>query len=148
MTRNSHLRPTLLRRFLDNEALGGIVLMVAAALALTVANSGLAPTYVRSRPMSKSLSISHWINDALMAVFFLLVGLEIKREIVDGQPTWSRRVLPGSRAAGGMAVPALIFAGLNWNNGEVIRGWAIPPRPTSPSRWACCRCSATACRLR
>ena len=128
MTRNTHVRPTLLRRFIDGEASGGIVLMVAAALALIVANSALAPTYFAAlKAYVGPLSVSHWINDALMAVFFLLVGLEIKREIVDGQlSTWSRRILPGLCAAGGMAVPALIFAGLNWNNGEVIRGWAIP----------------------
>jgi NhaA family Na+:H+ antiporter len=60
-------------------------------------------------------------------VFFLLVGLEIKREFIDGQlSTWRRRTLPGICAAGGMAVPALIFASLNWSDGEVIRGWAIP----------------------
>ncbi|MGQ3301613.1 Na+/H+ antiporter NhaA [Reyranella sp.] len=128
MTRNPQVRPTLLRRFIDNEASGGIVLMAAAALALIVANSALAPTYFAAlKAYVGPLSVSHWINDALMAVFFLLVGLEIKREIVDGQlSTWSRRILPGLCAAGGMAVPALIFAGLNWNNGEVIRGWAIP----------------------
>ncbi len=128
MTRNPNVRPTLLRRFIDNEASGGIVLMVAAALALIVANSPLAAVYFAAlKTYVGPLSVSHWINDALMAVFFLLVGLEIKREIVDGQlSTWSRRVLPGLCAAGGMAVPALIFASLNWNNGEVIRGWAIP----------------------
>ncbi|WP_428679745.1 Na+/H+ antiporter NhaA [Reyranella sp.] len=128
MTRNPHVRPTLLRRFIDNEASGGIVLMGAAALALIVANSALAPAYFAMLKVYVGpLSVSHWINDALMAVFFLLVGLEIKREVVDGQlSTWSRRILPGLCAAGGMAVPALIFAALNWHNGEVIRGWAIP----------------------
>ena len=128
MTRNPNVRPTLLRRFIDNEASGGIVLMVAAALALIVANSALAPVYFATlKAYVGPLSVSHWINDALMAVFFLLVGLEIKREVVDGQlSTWSRRILPGLCAAGGMAVPALIFAALNWNNGDVIRGWAIP----------------------
>jgi NhaA family Na+:H+ antiporter len=128
MTPNRDVRPTLLRRFIDNEASGGIVLMAAAALALIVANSPLAATYFATlKTYVGPLSVSHWVNDALMAVFFLLVGLEIKREIVDGQlSTWSRRILPGLCAAGGMAVPALIFASLNWNNGEVIRGWAIP----------------------
>jgi NhaA family Na+:H+ antiporter len=128
MTRNPHVRPTLLRRFIDSEASGGIVLMGAAALALIVANSPLAAVYFAAlKTYVGPLSVSHWINDALMAVFFLLVGLEIKREVVDGQlSTWSRRILPGLCAAGGMAVPALIFASLNWNNGEVIRGWAIP----------------------
>ncbi|MFN4017746.1 MAG: Na+/H+ antiporter NhaA [Reyranella sp.] len=128
MTRHTHPRPTLLRRFIDSEASGGIVLMVAAALALIIANSALAPAYFAAlKSYVGPLSVSHWINDALMAVFFLLVGLEIKREVVEGQlSTWSRRILPGLCAAGGMAVPALIFASLNWNNGEVIRGWAIP----------------------
>ena len=128
MARNAHVPPSLFRRFVDGEASGGIVLMVAASLALIVANSGLAvPYFAVLKAYVGPLSVSHWVNDALMAVFFLLVGLEIKREIVDGQlSTWSRRILPGLCAAGGMAVPALIFAGFNWNNGEVIRGWAIP----------------------
>jgi NhaA family Na+:H+ antiporter len=128
MALNPHVRPSAFRRFIDNEASGGIVLMVAAALALIVANSPLAGTYFAAlKSYVGPLSVSHWVNDALMAVFFLLVGLEIKREFVDGQlSTWPRRVLPGLCAAGGMAVPAIIFASLNWNNGEVIRGWAIP----------------------
>jgi NhaA family Na+:H+ antiporter len=128
MARNAHVPPSLFRRFVDSEASGGIVLMVAASLALIVANSGLAvPYFAALKAYVGPLSVSHWVNDALMAVFFLLVGLEIKREVVDGQlSTWSRRILPGLCAAGGMAVPALIFAAFNWNNGEVIRGWAIP----------------------
>ncbi|TWH36570.1 MULTISPECIES: Na+/H+ antiporter NhaA [unclassified Aminobacter] len=128
MARNLHARPSAFRRFIDSESSGGIVLMAAAALALIVANSPLAETYFAAlHSYLGPLSVSHWINDALMAVFFLLVGLEIKREFVDGQlSTWSRRILPGVCAAGGMAVPALIFASINWSNGAVIRGWAIP----------------------
>ena len=77
--------------------------------------------------MSAGLSVLHWINDGLMAVFFLLVGLEIKRELLDGQlSTWPRRVLPGIAAAGGMVVPALIYVALNAGNAETLRGWAIP----------------------
>lgn len=128
MAHHPHVQPSALRRFIDSEASGGIVLMAAAALALIVANSPLAESYFAAlHSYLGPLSVSHWINDALMAVFFLLVGLEIKREFVDGQlSTWSRRVLPGVCAAGGMVVPALIFASINWNNGDVIRGWAIP----------------------
>jgi len=119
---------SVFREFLDSEASGGIILMAAAALALIVANSPLAPTYFAAlKAYVGPLSVSHWINDALMAVFFLLVGLEIKREVLDGQlSTWPRRILPGLAAAGGMAVPALIYAGLNWGNAETMRGWAIP----------------------
>jgi NhaA family Na+:H+ antiporter len=119
---------SMLRAFLDNSASGGLVLMAAAALALLVANSPLGPTYSAAlAAYIGPLSLLHWINDALMAVFFLLVGLEIKREVLDGQlSSWSRRILPGVAAAGGMAVPALIFAAFNWNDPNTLRGWAIP----------------------
>ncbi len=81
------------------------MLMGSAALALVVANSPLAPAYfgLLSGYLGP-LSVAHWINDALMALFFLLVGLEIKREILDGQlSTWSRRILPGIAALGGLS---------------------------------------------
>ncbi|MFC7738889.1 Na+/H+ antiporter NhaA [Roseomonas sp. GCM10028921] len=119
---------SMLRAFLDNSASGGLVLMAAAALALVVANSPLGPTYFGALSAYLGpLSVLHWINDALMAVFFLLVGLEIKREVLDGQlATWSRRILPGVAAAGGMVFPALIFAAFNWNDPNTLRGWAIP----------------------
>ena len=128
MAQSPHVRPSTFRRFIDSEASGGIVLMAAAALALIVANSPPAGTYFTIlKTYVGPLNVAHWINDALMAVFFLLVGLEIKREFIDGQlSTWPRRILPGICAAGGMAVPAFIFASLNWSNDEVIRGWAIP----------------------
>ena len=121
-------RRSLFRAFIDNEAAGGIVLMAAAALALVVANSPLAPAYFGALSSYVGpLNVLHWINDALMAVFFLLVGLEIKREFLDGQlSTWPRRVLPGICAAGGMAVPALIFVAVNSGNPDALRGWAIP----------------------
>lgn len=119
---------SLLRAFLDNEAAGGIVLMFAAVLALGIANSPVAPAYFAAlSSYIGPLNVLHWINDALMALFFLLVGLEIKREIIDGQlSTWSRRILPGLCALGGMIVPAIIYLFINWNNSEAIRGWAIP----------------------
>ena len=119
---------SIFREFLDSEAAGGIILMVAAALALIVANSPLAETYFAAlHAYLGPLSVSHWINDGLMAVFFLLVGLEIKREMLDGQlSTWPRRVLPGVAAAGGMLVPALIYVAINRNNAAALSGWAIP----------------------
>jgi NhaA family Na+:H+ antiporter len=102
--------------------------MLAAALALVVANSPLADAYFETLHVKLGpLSLAHWINDALMALFFLLVGLEIKREMLDGQlASWSRRILPGVAAAGGMLVPAVIYVLFNRENGEAIRGWAIP----------------------
>lgn len=117
-----------LREFLRTESAGGIVLMVAAAAALGVANSPLADDYFALlKSYAGPLSVSHWINDGLMAIFFLLVGLEVKRELLDGQlSTWEHRVLPGAAAAGGMLVPALIFAAFNYDHAETIRGWAIP----------------------
>lgn len=115
-----------LRQFLKGQASGGIILMVAAALAMLIANSPLGRAYehlLHSR--IGPLSLHHWVNDGLMAVFFLLVGLEIKREVMDGQlSTWPRRILPGIAAAGGMAVPALVY--LAFNGGATARGWAIP----------------------
>ena len=119
---------SILREFLDGEAAGGIILMVAAALALIVANSPLAAAYFAVlHAYLGPLSISHWINDGLMAVFFLLVGLEIKREMLDGQlSTWPRRVLPGIAAAGGMVVPALVYVAINRDNTAALSGWAIP----------------------
>jgi NhaA family Na+:H+ antiporter len=119
---------SLLRDFLDNEASGGIVLIAAAALALVVANSPLLEAYEGALHVKLGpLSVEHWINDALMALFFLLVGLEIKREMIDGQlATWPRRVLPGIAAAGGMLVPAIIYVALNAGDPQTLRGWAIP----------------------
>jgi NhaA family Na+:H+ antiporter len=119
---------SVFRDFLEGEASGGTILMIAAGLALVVANSPIAATYFATLHLELGpLSALHWVNDALMAFFFLLVGLEIKREALDGQlATWPRRVLPGIAALGGMVVPAVIYAVINRTNGEAIRGWAIP----------------------
>jgi len=116
------------RRFLSNEAAGGIILMGVAFLAILIANSPAAPVYFATlNRYVLGLSVLHWINDALMAVFFLLVGLEIKREFLDGQlSSWSRRALPGFAALGGMAAPALIYVAFNFGSPETLRGWAIP----------------------
>lgn len=116
-----------IRHFLDSEAAGGIVLMVAAFLALLVANSPVAPAYFDAlHAYLGPLSLQHWINDALMVVFFLLVGLEIKREMVDGHlSSWPRRILPGVAAAAGMAVPALVYLAFA-GGAATAHGWAIP----------------------
>ncbi|HEY5081159.1 MAG TPA: Na+/H+ antiporter NhaA [Bauldia sp.] len=118
----------MFQRFIQSEAAGGIVLMASAALALIVANSPLASGYFSVlAAYAGGLSVLHWINDALMALFFLLVGLEIKRELVVGElATWPSRALPGFAALGGMIVPALIYTALNAGSGETLRGWAIP----------------------
>jgi NhaA family Na+:H+ antiporter len=118
---------SMLREFLDSEASGGVLLMMAAALAMAVANSPARTGYfeVLHAPLA-GMGVLDWINDGLMAVFFLLVGLEIKREIVHGQlSTWPRRILPGVAALGGMIVPAVIYFALNRASPEAVRGWAI-----------------------
>jgi NhaA family Na+:H+ antiporter len=119
---------TFFARFLAAESSGGIALMAAAALALVVANSMLAPAYFDALHFYVAgLSVHHWINDGLMAIFFLLVGLEIKRELLCGQlATWEQRALPGFAALGGMLVPALVYVYFNWGNAQTMAGWAIP----------------------
>lgn len=122
-------RPTAyLRSLLEHSAAGGVILMIAAAVALVVANSGLAPIYTGTlETYIGGLSVLHWINDGLMALFFLLVGLEIKREVLEGElSTWSRRILPGSAALGGMVGPALIYLMFNMGPLGHPSGWAIP----------------------
>jgi NhaA family Na+:H+ antiporter len=119
---------SVLRELLASEAGGGVVLMVSAAGALVLANSPFAHGYFSLRDSYiAGMSVLHWINDALMAVFFLLVGLEIKREFLDGQlATFRRRILPGIAAAGGMIAPALFYVAINASTPETLRGWAIP----------------------
>lgn len=124
-----HSRPeSALRQLLSSEASGGIVLMLAAAAALIVANSPLAAMYFGGLDAKLAgLSVLHWINDGLMAVFFLLVGLEIKRELIEGQLSkWEDRILPGVAALGGMLVPALAYLLINGATATTARGWAIP----------------------
>ena len=121
-------RPSVLREFLDSEAAGGVLLMAAASLALFVANSPLAESYFQLlHARLAGLDLLHWINDGLMALFFLFVGLEIKREFLDGQlSTWANRALPGIAAAGGVILPGLIYAAINIGHADTMRGWAIP----------------------
>ncbi|MBM3544708.1 MAG: Na+/H+ antiporter NhaA [Alphaproteobacteria bacterium] len=115
-------------RFAEWQISGGLVLMAAAALGMVLANSGLAQTYYQLfHTKIGGLDLLHWINDGLMALFFLVVGLEIKREMVGGElDSWPRRALPLIAAVGGMIVPAVIFLAINWHMPENIRGWAVP----------------------
>ncbi len=126
--RTPRRRFSMLRDFLDNASSGGIVLMAAAAAAILMANSPAADLYFGVlKSYLGPLSVLHWINDLLMALFFLLVGLEIKREVLQGQLSrWSRRILPGVGALGGMVVPALIYVAFNAGDPQTLRGWAIP----------------------
>jgi len=130
------VRSSALRAFLSSEAAGGIVLIVAAALALIAANSPLAHDYEHLlhlqtgpliAPAIGPMTVHLWINDGLMAVFFLLVGLEIKRELVDGElASPARRRLPVIAAIAGMACPALLYLFLTGGDPALRAGWAIP----------------------
>ena len=126
-----------LRAFIASESMGGIVLIIAAAIALLIANSPLLPAYqaLFSTPVSfsagKLLAIDKplllWVNDGLMALFFFLIGLEVKREVLVGQlRSWKEASLSVYAALGGMIAPALIFVAINAGSPENIRGWAIP----------------------
>lgn len=122
--------------FLEHESAGGIILMVAAVLAVVLANSPLQPYYdmllgtpveVRVGGLEIAKPLLLWINDGLMAVFFFLVGLELKRELIEGELSDRRNIiLPGVGAIGGMLVPALIYIALNRNDTASLSGWAIP----------------------
>jgi len=120
--------PSVLRNLLTNEASGGLVLIAAAIAAIVLANSGAAGLYHTTLATKVlGLSVLHWINDALMTLFFVMVGLEIKRELLDGHlARWSHRVLPGIAAIGGMVAPALVYLAFNMPPSETARGWGIP----------------------
>ncbi len=125
-----------LRDFLKLEAASGIVLVIAAVAAMILANSPLAfvynllielPVEVRVGPLEIAKPLLLWINDGLMAIFFFLVGLELKREVLEGELSEPAQiVMPALGAVGGMAVPAAIYAWINWGNPVEMRGWAIP----------------------
>ena len=130
------MRRSLLREFLRLEAAGGFLLIGAAALALIVANTPLAWLYdalldtsvavqVGALEIAKPLLL--WINDGLMAVFFLLAGLELKREVTEGElSSRARAALPVVAAIGGLALPAAIYLLINAGSPATLRGWAIP----------------------
>ena len=131
------LRPMAARiepllEFLRSESAGGAVLIAAAAVAIAWANSPFAPAYAAllhwTPPIpGAALPLRVWINDGLMVIFFLLVGLELRREITVGElASLDRLAAPAFAALGGMLVPAAIFVAFNWSDAEAMRGWAVP----------------------
>ena len=122
--------------FFKLEAASGLLLLIAAILALIISNSNLSEHYfgilnthilIGTQSFGLNLSIMHWINDVLMAVFFFVVTLEIKREFVQGELSRPKQaLLPIIGAIGGMAVPAIIYVIINFETGETLKGWAIP----------------------
>ncbi|CAK1693785.1 sodium or potassium/proton antiporter (NhaA family) [Vibrio crassostreae] len=118
----------VIRDFFKMESAGGIILVIAAAIAMFVANSPLNEMYqgvLHSYVLG--MSVSHWINDGLMAVFFLLIGLEVKRELLEGAlKSKETAIFPAIAAVGGMLAPALIYVLFNSSNPEALQGWAIP----------------------
>ena len=119
---------TAIRRILRDQSFGGFLLIGAAVVAMMLANSGAAERYFGVFATSLGgHDVRTWINDGPMALFFLLVGLEIKRELLDGElSTPARRRLPIVAALAGMAVPAMIFVAINRNDPAALAGWAIP----------------------
>ncbi len=122
--------------FFKLEAASGLILLIAAVLALVISNSDLSNLYFHSlekylfigvNEFGLKLSVHHWINDALMAIFFFFVTLEIKREFIQGElSNIKQAMLPIIGAVGGMLVPALFYVFINWGNSETMNGWAIP----------------------
>ena len=138
------------QRFFHWEAAGSIVLLAATVVALAWANSSWAESYdklthtylgISWGEHTFKLSLQHWVNDALMVVFFFVVGLEIKREMVLGQlSSFRQSVLPVAAAIGGMVVPAAIYLpSMRVARGPMAGGFPWPP--TSPSLWASWLCS-------
>ena len=132
MTHAARRRFAALLGFLRSESAGGLTLIVSALAALAWANSTAAPSYhallqYRVGPAALSEPVHIWINDALMALFFLLVGLELRREITQGElASPARLAAPGLAALGGMIVPAMIVVLLNRGDLAALRGWAVP----------------------
>ena len=124
------------RWFFKLEAASGLVLLISAILALIISNSSLSYLYFETlekyiffglNNFGLKLSVLHWINDVLMAIFFFFVTLEIKREFIQGElSNIKQAILPIIAAVGGMLVPALIYVYINFGNTETLNGWAIP----------------------
>ncbi len=125
-----------LDKFFQSDSAGGILLILSAIAAMIAANSVFSGAYSAALDSYLTITINGdglekplilWINDGLMAVFFFLIGLELKREVLEGKLKNPRDVLlPGAAAVGGMIVPALVFVALNWGNPVALGGWAIP----------------------
>ena len=125
-----------IRSFLKTESASGVLLIIFSILAIILANSELSDFYYSIKNSYLSINfesfqiketVHHWVNDGLMAIFFLVIGLELKREMINGQlSTFSKVLLPGIAAIGGMAVPAIIYIIINKNNPLAMAGWAIP----------------------
>ena len=123
-------------KFLEHEAAGGLVLLAAAILALIFANTGLSrlydafldtPVVIQIGALKLAKPLLLWINDGLMAIFFFLVGMEIKRELLEGElSSLDRAALPAIAAAGGMIAPALVYLAVTRNHPGAMAGWAIP----------------------
>ena len=130
------MQNSFINSFLKLESAGGILLFIAAVLAIVLANTPLEPYYqlllatpveIRVGALEIAKPLLLWINDGLMAVFFFLVGLELKRELLEGELSDKRNIiLPGVGAIGGMAVPALIYLFFNRDDAVASQGWAIP----------------------
>ena len=122
--------------FFQLEAASGLVLLIAAIIALIISNSGFSEIYFSTleqylfigiNDLGLKLSVHHWINDLLMAIFFFFVTLEIKREFIQGElSNLKKALLPIIGAVGGMVIPALVYIGINFGNTETMNGWAIP----------------------
>ena len=127
---------SILRDFISKESAGGVALLVAAIAAMLWVNTGGADAYRQLFALPLTAGVGEfsiqkplllWINDGLMALFFFLIGLEVKREIVTGElRTWRQAALPVYAALAGMIVPAVIFVAINWNTPANLDGWAIP----------------------
>ena len=132
----NNTKESFISGFFKLESAGGIILIFAAVLALIFANTPLqiyyalfldTPVEIRIGSFEIAKPLLLWINDGLMAVFFFLIGLELKRELVEGELSDKRNIiLPGIGAIGGMAIPALIYAYFNFNDSTAMDGWAIP----------------------
>ena len=122
--------------FFKLEAASGLLLLISAIIALIISNSNISSLYFETlnkyifigiNNFGLKLSLLHWINDALMAIFFFFVTLEIKREFLQGElSSFKQATLPIVGAVGGMLVPAAIYIYINFNNSDTLSGWAIP----------------------